>query len=135
LKIFNHFIPDVQARFEQVIRHRRTDPRINGTFISAIVARDNISSIVEFRVRPAAASWRFHMYVIVDKEYVYWWDESMRLQNFRGVTLYQPAGIQNMSHIIAMFDSGAGVEVMTNQGHLTVRVYAPHNFIVGFSGK
>lgn len=70
------------------------------------------------------------MYVIVDKEYVYWWDESMRVQNFRGVTLYQPAGIQNMSHIIAMFDSGAGVEVMTNQGHLTVHVYAPYSFIV-----
>ena len=70
------------------------------------------------------------MYVIVDKEYVFWWDESMRVQNFRGVTLYQPAGIQNMSHIIAMFDSGAGVEVMTNQGHLTVHVYAPYSFIV-----
>ena len=70
------------------------------------------------------------MYVIVDKEYVFWWDESMRVQNFRGVTLYQPAGIRNMSHIIAMFDSGAGVEVMTNQGHLTVHVYAPYTFIV-----
>ena len=70
------------------------------------------------------------MYVIVDKEYVFWWDESMRVQNFRGVTLYQPAGIQNMSHIIAMFDSGAGVEVITNQGHLTVHVYAPYTFIV-----
>ena len=70
------------------------------------------------------------MYVIVDKEYVFWWDESMRVQNFRGVTLYQPAGIQNMSHIIAMFDSGAGVEVMTYQGHLTVHVYAPYTFIV-----
>ena len=70
------------------------------------------------------------MYVIVDKEYVFWWDESMRVQNYRGVTLYQPAGIQNMSHIIAMFDSGAGVEVITNQGHLTVHVYAPYTFIV-----
>ncbi len=73
------------------------------------------------------------MYVIVDKEYVFWWDESMRLQNFRGVTLYQPAGMQNMSHIIAMFDSGVGVEVMTYQGHLTVHVYVPETFLVGLS--
>ena len=72
------------------------------------------------------------MYVIVDKEYVFWWDESMRLQNFKGVTLYQPAGIQNMSHVIAMFDSGAGVEVMTDGGHLTVHVYMPSTFLVSY---
>ncbi len=111
-------------------RNRRTDPLINATALKAVAARDNISSVVEFRLRPAAARWRYHMYVIVDKEYVFWWDESMRLQNFRGVTLYQPAGIQNMSHIIAMFDSGVGVEVMTNEGHLTVHVYAPYTFLV-----
>jgi hypothetical protein len=125
---------DVQARFEQVPRHRRTDPLINATALTAVAARDNISSVVEFRLRPTAARWRYHMYVIVDKEYVFWWDESMRLQNFRGVTLYQPAGIQNMSHIIAMFDSGVGVEVMTNQGHLTVHVYAPYTFLNGTAG-
>ena len=72
------------------------------------------------------------MYVIVDKEYVFWWDESMRLQNFKGVTLYQPAGIQNMSHVIAMFDSGVGVEVMTDGGHLTVHVYMPDTFLVSY---
>lgn len=102
---------DVQARFEQVPRHMRTDPAINATYMTAVAARDNQSSIVEFRIRPTAARWRYHMYVIVDKEYVFFWDDSLRVQNFRGVTLFQPAGIQNMSHIIAMFDSGAGVEV------------------------
>ena len=111
-------------------RNRRTDPLINATALTAVAACDNNSSVVEFRLRPAAARWRYHMYVIVDKEYVFWWDESMRLQNFRGVTLYQPAGIQNMSHVIAMFDSGAGVEVMTDKGHLTVHVYAPYTFLV-----
>lgn len=52
----------------------------------------------------------------------------MQLQNFRGVTLYQPAGIQNMSHIIAMFDSGAGVEVMSINGFMTTHVYLPGDF-------
>ncbi|CAG2178697.1 unnamed protein product, partial [Oppiella nova] len=92
---------DVQARFEQVPRNRPTDPPLNATALMAVVARDKISSIVEFRLRPVAARWRYQMYVIVDKEYVFWGDESMRLQNFKGVTLYQPAGIQNMSHVIA----------------------------------
>ncbi|CAG2179901.1 unnamed protein product, partial [Oppiella nova] len=125
---------DVQARFEQVPRNRRTDPPLNATALMAVAARDNISSIVEFRLRPVAARWRYQMYVIVDKEYVFWWDESMRLQNFKGVTLYQPAGIQNMSHVIAMFDSGAGVEVMTDGGHLTVHVYMPYTFLNGTGG-
>ena len=118
---------DVQGRFEKV-------PKINATELTAVAARDNISSVVEFRLRPAAARWRYRMYVIVDKEYLFWWDESMRLQYFRGVTLYQPEGIQNMSHVIAMFDSGVGVEVMAIAGNLTVHVYAPHTFRLNGTG-
>jgi hypothetical protein len=74
------------------------------------------------------------MYVIVDKEYVFFWDDSLRVQNFRGVTLYQPAGIQNMSHIIAMFDSGAGVEVMSTNGRMIVHTYLPVTFLNGTTG-
>lgn len=107
----------------------------NATFLSAIAVKDNVSSVVEFRIRPLAASWRYQMYVIVDKEYVFWWDDSMRLQNFYGVSLYQPAGIKNMSHIIAMFDSGAGVEVIANKGRMTVHVYAPYSFMVSYQNK
>ncbi|KAI1296786.1 Protein mesh [Halotydeus destructor] len=125
---------DIQARFEQVPRHMRTDPSINATYLTAIAARDNQSSIVEFRIRPAAARWRYHMYAIVDKEYVFFWDDSLRVQNFRGVTLYQPAGIQNMSHIIAMFDSGAGVEVMSTGGRMIVHTYLPVTFLNGTGG-
>ena len=121
----------MQGRFEQVPRFLRTNPLINATALTAVAARDNTnSSIVEFRLRPVAARWRYQMYVIVDKEYVFWWDESMPLQYFRGVTLFQPPGIHNMSHVIAIFDSGAGVEVMTSGGHLTVHVYAPYTFLV-----
>lgn len=119
---------DVQARFEQVPRRQRNYPNIAATQLTAVAAQDNFSSIVEFRIRPLAARWRYHIYVLVDNEYIFWWDKSMQVQNFRGVTLYQPAGIQNMSHIIAMFDSGAGVEVMSIDGYMTTHVYLPADF-------
>lgn len=119
---------DVQARFEQVPRQLRHMRSIRATQLTAVAAQDNFSSIVEFRIRPLAARWRYHIYVLVDNEYVFWWDKSMQVQNFRGVTLYQPAGIQNMSHIIAMFDSGAGVEVMSIDGYMTTHVYLPSDF-------
>lgn len=121
---------ELQGRFEQLPAADQHHRMLNATQLRAIAVAENISSIVEFRVRPIAASWRYQMYVIVDKEYVYWWDETMRVQNFRGVTLYQPAGIQNMSHVIAMFDSGAGVEVTAIHGRMTVHVYAPYTFMV-----
>uniref|UniRef100_A0A6G1S5F6 Extracellular domains-containing protein CG31004 n=1 Tax=Aceria tosichella TaxID=561515 RepID=A0A6G1S5F6_9ACAR len=119
---------DVQARFEQVPKQFRNLPNIPATQLTAVAAQDNFSSVVEFRIRPLAARWRYHIYVLVDNEYIFWWDRSMQVQNFRGVTLYQPAGIQNMSHIIAMFDSGAGVEVMSIDGYMTTHVYLPSDF-------
>lgn len=121
---------ELQGRFEQLPQPDPVTPMLNATVLKAVAAAENTSSTVEFRIRPIAASWRYQMYVIVDKEYVYWWDESMKLQNFRGVTLYQPAGITNMSHVIAQFDSGAGVEVVANKGHMSVHVYAPYTFVV-----
>lgn len=120
---------EMQGRFEQLPSPDSYSPPLNATFLSAIAVKDNVSSTVEFRIRPLAASWRYQMYVLVDKEYVFWWDDSMRVQNFWGVTLYQPAGIKNMSHIIAMFDSGVGVEVTSYHGRLTVHLYAPYSFI------
>ena len=103
--------------------------QILGTQLTAVVARDNMSPVVEMRVRPSAARFMYQMYLILDKEYLVW-DSSLPLLNFKGVTLYRPNGIYNMSHIIAMFDSGAGVEVISVQGHLTVHVYAPKTFLV-----
>jgi hypothetical protein len=120
---------DVQARFEQLLRQRRGYPALNATRMTAVVARDNESSTVEFRLRPSAAQSRYQMYVIVDKQYITL-DPSVPIYNFRGVTLYQPRGIQNMSHVIAAFDSSAGVEVITNQNRMSVHVYAPKSFLV-----
>ncbi|XP_074605108.1 sushi domain containing 2 mesh isoform X2 [Brevipalpus obovatus] len=119
----------VQGRFEQFPRRLRIDPLINATFLTAIAVKDNQSATVEFRLRPKAARWRYQMYCIVDREYVFFWDASLRVQNFRGVTLYQPSDIRNMSHIIAMFDSGAGIEVMTVGGAMTAHVYLPKHFM------
>ncbi|RWS17902.1 mesh-like CUB and sushi domain-containing protein, partial [Dinothrombium tinctorium] len=119
---------DIQGRFERVPRPSFHYQEMKATYLTAIAAKDNQSAVVEFRIRPKAARWRYHMYVIVDKEYVFFWDESLRVQNFRGVTLYQPEGIQNMSQIIAMFDSGAGIEVMTNNGLMTAHVFLPVTF-------
>lgn len=115
---------DIQGRFEQFASSMHT-PDTNGTRLTAIAVKDNTSSTVEFRIRPDASRWRYHLYVIVDKEFVYFWDDTLRIQTFKGVTLYQPAGIWNMSHIVAMFDSGAGVEVMNVDGNLAVHVYLP----------
>lgn len=120
---------DVQGRFEQPDPKFHWYPKINGTRLMAVAARDNISSIVEFRVRPAPARWQYHMYILVDNEYVYFWDNSLRVQFFKGVTLFQPANVYNMSHIVAMFDSGAGVEVMVENGYMSTHVYLPLTFI------
>ncbi|GFS95561.1 protein mesh [Nephila pilipes] len=120
---------DVQGRFEQFQPKYYYMPKINRTHLMAVAAKENVSSVVEFRVRPSVARWQYQMYVIVDNEYVYFWDNKLRVQFFRGVTLYQPIGIYNMSHVVAMFDSGAGVEVKVENGHMTARVYLPSSFL------
>lgn len=98
--------------------------------MTGVAIRDNISSIVEFRLRPTAARWQFQLYLFGDKEMYYFWQPDMRSIQMRGVMLYQPAGIRNMSHIIAMFDSGAGVEIMVSPvGSLMLNVYLPNTFI------
>ncbi|CAG2178312.1 unnamed protein product, partial [Oppiella nova] len=52
---------DIHGRFEQM-------PNLNGTHLTAVAIRDNISSIVEFRLRPVAARWDFQLYLFGDKE-------------------------------------------------------------------
>ncbi|XP_054161232.1 protein mesh-like [Oppia nitens] len=114
---------DIHGRFEQL-------PNLDGTHLTAVAIRDNISAIVELRLRPVAARWQFQLYLFADKEMYYFWQPDMRSIQLRGVQLYQPAGIRNMSHVIAMFDSGAGVEIMvTPVGSLMLNVYLPQTFI------
>lgn len=119
---------DIHGRFEQI-------PHGEGTHLTAIAIRDNQSSIIEFRLRPEAARWQYQLYLFGDKEMYYFWQPDMRSINMRGVMLYQPSGIRNMSHIIAMFDSGAGVEVMVSPaGSLMLNVYLPRTFFNSTSG-
>lgn len=47
-----------------------------------------------------------------------------------GVTIYTPTYVLNQSEVIIMFDNGAGVEVVDNQGFMTARVFLPWSFIV-----
>ena len=46
------------------------------------------------------------------------------------MTVYTPTSIINQSHVIVMFASGAGVEVVENNRHMTARVYLPLSFMV-----
>jgi hypothetical protein len=119
---------DIHARFEQI-------PNSDATHLTAVAVRDNVSAIVEFRLRPPAARWNHQIFLIADKEYCFYWADNMRSINIKGVTVYEPAGIRNMSHMIAMFDSGAGVEVMVSPvGSLILHVYLPNTFINNTKG-
>ncbi|OQR73326.1 extracellular domains-containing protein [Tropilaelaps mercedesae] len=120
---------NIQGRFESRRREHFSDVIVNGTYLSGVAARDNVSSTVEFHLRPLVARWQYQMYLIVDNEYIYFWDETMRTQNFKGVSIYQPTGYYNMSKIVAMFDSGAGVEASVINEQLVLHVFLPVEFV------
>lgn len=44
--------------------------------------------------------------------------------------MYTPTYILNQSEVVMMFQSGAGVEVIENQGFMSARVYLPWAYIV-----
>jgi len=44
--------------------------------------------------------------------------------------VYTPTYILNQSEVIIMFDTGAGVEVVENEGFLSARVYLPWTYLV-----
>ncbi|XP_069696205.1 protein mesh isoform X2 [Periplaneta americana] len=118
---------DVQARFEQLPSNIYGE--VMATQLTAIAARDNASTAVEVRVRPKHAQWRYHMDVIAGGKKVYFDRSSLRIQHFPGVTVYMPTYILNQSEIVIMFQSGAGIEVVENEGFMTARVYLPWSFM------
>ncbi|XP_021954689.1 protein mesh isoform X2 [Folsomia candida] len=119
---------DVQARFEQLTNDEYGN-EVRGTILTAIAAKDNQSATVEIRLRPRDAQWRYKLDIIVDQHRVFFDRYPQKIQYFPGVIVYTPTSIQNQSHVIAMFESGAGVEVIENKGHLTARVYLPMTFL------
>ncbi|KAJ8947709.1 hypothetical protein NQ318_001548 [Aromia moschata] len=127
---------EVQGRFEQM------DPNAYGevraTQLTSVVGRGNSSTIVEVRRRPLDARWRYRLDVIANGRRVYFDRPSLKFQHFPGVTVYTPTYILNQSEVIIMFDNGAGLEVLDNQGYMTARVYLPWTFInktVGLFGN
>lgn len=126
----------------------------------AKLARDNSSATIEVRMRPPQAQWRYRMDVFADGKRVYFDRSSLKIQHFpgkfiikiieekyktnlkakmklnveliffTGVTVYTPTYILNQSEVIIMFQSGAGVEVVENQGFMTARAYLPWSFVV-----
>ncbi|XP_023014320.2 sushi domain containing 2 mesh isoform X1 [Leptinotarsa decemlineata] len=127
---------EVQGRFEQM------DPNAYGevraTQLTSIVARGNNTIAVEVRRRPLDARWRYRLDVIADNRKLFFDRPSLKFQHFQGVTIYTPTYILNQSEVIIMFDNGAGVQVMDNQGFMTARVYLPWSFInktVGLFGN
>ncbi|CAG0885412.1 unnamed protein product [Darwinula stevensoni] len=118
---------DVQGRFEAVHPNRLHESK--ATMLTSIAARDNVSSTVEVRLRPKEGQWRYRLDVIVDHRFFYFDRYPQKIQAFKGVTVYVPTNILNQSHVVVMFQSGAGIEVVENRGYLTARVYLPLSFI------
>ncbi|KAK2720563.1 hypothetical protein QYM36_004442 [Artemia franciscana] len=118
---------DIQGRFEAVEENMYGSAR--ATVLTAVAAKENSSVPVEVRIRQPYAQWRYRLDVIVDYQPVYFDSHNRRVQNFKGVTVYTPANILNQSHVIIMFSSGAGVEIVENQRHMSARVYLPITFV------
>lgn len=120
---------DIQGRFEQVPKNIHGD--VMATQLTSVVARGNFSTtVIEVRVRPKHAQWRYRLDVFANGQRIYFDRPSLKFQAFHGVTVYTPTYILNQSEVIIMFSSGAGVEVVENSGYLSARVYLPWNFIV-----
>ncbi|KAK4887771.1 hypothetical protein RN001_004042 [Aquatica leii] len=118
---------DVQGRFEQMPMNAYGE--VLATQMTSVVARGNSSTIVEVKLRPQEAQWRYRLDVLANGRRIYFDRSTMKFQHFPGVTIYTPTYILNQSEVIVMFDSGAGVEVVENKGYMTARVYLPRNYI------
>ncbi|XP_031341767.1 protein mesh isoform X1 [Photinus pyralis] len=118
---------DIQARFEQM--NMNAYGEVKATQMTSVVARGNLSTIVEVRMRPQEAQWRYRLDVFADGRRIYFDRPSIKFQHFPGVTVYTPTYILNQSEVLVMFDSGAGIEVVENKGYMTTRVYLPWTYI------
>lgn len=122
---------DVQGRFEQV--RRNIHGTVQATQLTSIAVKGNSSVVIEVRVRPRDAQWRYHLDVFADEKRIYFDRHSLKKQYFQGVTVYTPTYILNQSEVVIMLSSGVGVEVVENSGFMTARVYCPWTYIVSAS--
>ncbi|KAL3266307.1 hypothetical protein HHI36_010485 [Cryptolaemus montrouzieri] len=128
---------EVQARFQQMPKNEYGE--VKATQLTSVVMRGNSSTIIEVRIRPKEARWRYRLDVIADRtKRIYFDRPSLKFQHFPGLTVYTPTYILNQSEVIVMFDSGAGVQVVESMGFMTARVFLPWTFInktVGLFGN
>lgn len=92
--------------------------------------RGNNSATIEVRLRPKHAQWRYRLDVFADGQRIYFDRPALKFQHFPGVVVYTPTYILNQSEVIVMLDTGAGVEVVENEGFLSTRVYLPWSYLV-----
>ncbi|XP_043267709.1 protein mesh isoform X2 [Venturia canescens] len=118
---------DVQGRFEQMPKNIYGEVR--ATQLTSVAARGNNSATIEVRLRPRWAQWRYRLDVFANERRVYFDRTALKFQHFPGVVVYTPTYILNQSEVIIMFDTGAGVEVVENEGFMTVRAYLPWTYM------
>ncbi|XP_049825785.1 protein mesh isoform X3 [Aethina tumida] len=118
---------EIQGRFEQMPINAFGE--VKATQLTGVVAKGNSSTIIEIRRRPHEARWRYRLDVIANGKKIYFDRPSLKFQHYPGVTVYTPSYIYNQSEVIVMFDTGAGLEVVENEGFLSARVYLPWTFI------
>ncbi|KAK5643851.1 hypothetical protein RI129_007696 [Pyrocoelia pectoralis] len=118
---------DIQARFEQMPMNVYGE--VKATQMTSVVAKSNLSTVIEVRMRPQQAQWRYRLDILADGRRVYFDRPSIKFQHFPGVTVYTPTYILNQSEVLVMFDSGAGLEVVENKGYMTARIYLPWTYI------
>lgn len=92
--------------------------------------RGNNSATIEVRLRPKHAQWRYRLDVFADGQRVYFDRASLKYQHFPGVVVYTPTYILNQSEVVIMLDTGAGVEVVENEGFMSARTYLPWSYVV-----
>ncbi|XP_392408.3 protein mesh isoform X2 [Apis mellifera] len=118
---------DIQGRFEQLPNNIHGE--VKATQLTSIAARGNNSATIEVRLRPKHAQWRYRLNVFANKQPVFFDRPAIKFQHFTGVVVYTPTYILNQSQVIIMFDTGAGVEVIENEGYMSARVYLPWTYL------
>uniref|UniRef100_A0A0N5BFW0 AMOP domain-containing protein n=1 Tax=Strongyloides papillosus TaxID=174720 RepID=A0A0N5BFW0_STREA len=112
----------VQVRLEQpdeTLWHSS----VNATVVTGVAIQENSSSIVQIFARKPMRRWRYRMDVYVDGVRRFFDQPQWKFQQFNGVNLRSPLLNMDMSEIIVMLNSGAGVKVSESNGMLDVMVF------------
>lgn len=91
---------DVQGRFEQLPMNAYGE--VKATQLTSVTARGNSSTVLEVRLRPREARWRYRLDVIADGKRIYFDRPSLKFQHFPGNTIhcytYKPKHLNQLFH-------------------------------------